>query len=44
MGYFSHDDLRELEENMLRRQYNRRINRNLVCIFSLFVFSHEFQF
>ena len=37
MGYFSRDDLRELEENMMKRKYNRSIDRNIVFIFSIFV-------
>jgi hypothetical protein len=37
MGYLGRDDLREIEENMLKRKYNRRADRNILFIFFLFV-------
>lgn len=37
MGYYRRDELRELEENMLRRKYNRRADRNILFVFFLFV-------
>ena len=37
MGYYNTDELRELEEAMMRRKYNRHADRNILFIFFLFV-------
>jgi len=34
---FRHDELREIEENFLKKRYSRRINRNIVFVFFFFV-------
>ena len=34
---FKHDELREIEENFLKKRYSRRINRNIVFVFFSFV-------